>query len=137
MSVIFDSNWKIASATAVANIASSVASSTATGYPEVAEAGTQTLIYITNNFLTVDPGSINEQQLADLMVSVKKYERSLGDAGAPQTEIFKLKQDRDTALASATSVGQKADIWLHWLAGFGKAAKDWSSALKPLVGGGD
>ena len=57
-----DDNWKKANADAITSVSSSVVSSTATGHPDVAKAGAQVGVYITNNIINLPASQDVDQQ---------------------------------------------------------------------------
>lgn len=130
--------WTESASHAVAEVATSVASSTATGKPEIAQAGMQVVQFITNNFLIhPSPTNLSETQVAAFQKVAENYEQSAIKAGQPETYIFKLRQDRENALKGCTTLAAKGEVWVNFVAGLGKVVGDWTNALNPLTGGSD
>ena len=130
-------DWKKANADAIASLSSSVISSTATGHQDVALAGAEVVVYITNNIFSLStPQEVDQPTLEGLQSTATTLEQTATGAGVPNTYIFQLMQDRDNALRNATTPGQKAEIWALYAAGMGKVIDDWAGILKPLGGKG-
>ena len=103
--------WDEMNATAIANVAASVASATATDNMELAHAGTDIQSLIFKLLVEAGPDGFNEQSAEALMTTSLKWEKRAETAGLPQTYVFQLKQDRDACLAVALTGGQKASCW--------------------------
>ena len=130
-------DWKKASADAITSVSSSVVSSTATGHHEVAKAGTQVVVYITNNIYSLPAlKNVDQHTLEGLQTTATAFELSATSAGVPSTYVFQLKRDRDNELKEATTMRQKIEIWAHYAAGLGKVFDDWAGILKPFGGKG-
>ena len=112
--------WTKANVDAMNSLSASVVSSTATGFPDMAKASAETVVYITNNFFNLSaPLDVDQQGLDGLLTNATSIEQSVKQAGIPNTYIFQLKQDRDKGLKIANSKGEKAEIWFHYVAGLG------------------
>ena len=119
-------DWKEASATAIVNVATSVASSTATDHMDVAKAGISIQNLIINvYYLTGGPEDVDERSLKDLKQEATKLEEKAQTAGVPNTEIFKLKHDLENDLRNAETVGQKMFCWISYVGGLAKIISDW------------
>ncbi len=126
MAIKYNDDWKKANATAIANVATSVASSTATDHMDLARAGTHIQNLIINVFhLEGRPEDVNERSLGDLEKEALEYEKQAQSAGLPNTYVFQLKQDLENCLRGADTIAEKASCWLHYIAGLGKVISDW------------
>lgn len=128
-------DWKEVNATAISNVATSVASATATDHMPLAQAGNNVQNFIFNVFIVAGPDDVSEQSADAFMEVSLKYEKQAETAGLPQTYIFQLKQDRDSCLQVATTVGEKASCWAHYVAGLGESLNNWLGAFKTFTGG--
>ena len=127
--------WDEMNATAIANVATSVASATATDHVDLAQAGNNVQNHIFNFFIGTNPDSVDEHS-ADVFMEISlKWEKQAETAGLPQTIVVQLKQNRDTRLEGATTSGEKISCWNRYAADLGAALNHWLGFAKLFFGG--
>ena len=133
-----DENWKNFNTTAVANVSSSVASSTATGHIDLALAGNEIEYVIIKHFIPVsDPADVSERDLEEFQEKAEEYKKQAEAAGLPDTYVFRLNNDLDNCLGGAKTKRQNIMCWVSYVSGYGKVLNDWLNALNPLTGAGE
>ena len=128
--------WDEMNSTAIANVATSVASASATDHVDLAQAGNNVQNHIFNFFIGTDPDTVDEQS-ADVFMEISlKWEKQAETAGLPQTIVVQLKQNRDARLQGATTRGEKIRCWSRYAAELGAALNNWLGFAKLFFGGG-
>ncbi len=123
--------WKEESAAAVSSLSSTMVSSTATGFRDVAKASSGVTYIIIKDFhFAESPEAVSDSSYEELEARVRNLEAQIAELPEPKTQAFKCKENFQREWQTATTKLQK---W-HCLMTYGWCLAHGFNLYFPLVG---
>ena len=110
-----------AGATAIEILATTTATATATGFPDVAEASDDVQYVISTDFQAAESiEQIPQRSYVALEARVKILEDQITKGEGPSTEVFKCREDFEDCMRKAEGTRQQVICWLTFTACLGE-----------------